>query len=337
MYRVARELGRPWSTLPYVVLGDDVLIGDHRVGKKYLSLIKELGLEVSPDKTYVSKSMCEFAKRYLRDGREISPFPISSVSESVEVPVLVAALLGETRKGLFPHDGIPVAVRRLVAASYPRLSEHMLKEVEVQAFHCEISTKFLSGVVTAGEFIALLCDHHTEEMADLTGETLLKSAFVELLTESLAPGEGSFISEYDRIEALLQGPAVPRTVVLHNQSVPVLSLATWIDVQTMKMEHELTKVSWTRDEWKDIVNRLHNPFGKYTFDSSPVRNRARIGHRLGAKVRSYFEDPLKLVAANAKSQTSPFIQAGLVLILREKPGSAGLGKDPFLKDWIKKL
>jgi len=337
MYRVARELGRPWSALPYVVLGDDVLIGDHRVGQKYLTLIKELGLDVSPDKTYVSKSICEFAKRYLREGREITPFPISSVSESVEVPVLVSSLLGETRKGYFPVDGIPVAVKRLVKASYPKLPEHMLMEVEAQAFHCEISTKFFSGVTTASEFIALLCDHHAEEVTDLTGETLLKTAFVDILTESLAPGEGSFITEFDRIEDLLQGPTVPRTVVLHNQCVPVLSLATWVDVQTMKMEHELARVSWTRDEWKDIVSRIHNPFGKYSFDSTPVRIRARIGHRLGAKVRSYFEDPLKLAVVNAQQQSSPFISAGLVIILRERRNSSGEGKDSFLKEWIKKL
>jgi hypothetical protein len=60
---IARELGRPWRTLPYVLLGDDVLIGDHDVGKRYMEMVRSLGIEVSELKTHISSTTCEFAKR----------------------------------------------------------------------------------------------------------------------------------------------------------------------------------------------------------------------------------------------------------------------------------
>jgi hypothetical protein len=62
-YFIARELGRDFSTLPYVVLGDDVLIGDEDVGELYLRIINDLGIDVSLAKTHKSKDLCEFAKR----------------------------------------------------------------------------------------------------------------------------------------------------------------------------------------------------------------------------------------------------------------------------------
>lgn len=56
-------LGRDFSTLKYVVLGDDVLIGDRELGDRYIELIQSLGVEVSELKTHKSSTTLEFAKR----------------------------------------------------------------------------------------------------------------------------------------------------------------------------------------------------------------------------------------------------------------------------------
>jgi hypothetical protein len=84
-----------------VILGDDVLIGDPVLAGLYLATLDSLGVEVSAAKTFVSTEVCEFAKRYLFQGVEVTPFPISSVLENRgDVGLLVSSLSGETRKGL---------------------------------------------------------------------------------------------------------------------------------------------------------------------------------------------------------------------------------------------
>jgi hypothetical protein len=62
-YYIARTLNKDFSKLKYVLLGDDVLIGDKEVGDLYLDIMKSLGVEVSMAKTHISPVLCEFAKR----------------------------------------------------------------------------------------------------------------------------------------------------------------------------------------------------------------------------------------------------------------------------------
>jgi len=47
----------------YILLGDDIVINNDRVAKRYTQLLAFLGVNTSPSKTHVSKDMYEFAKR----------------------------------------------------------------------------------------------------------------------------------------------------------------------------------------------------------------------------------------------------------------------------------
>jgi hypothetical protein len=78
MYYCCKELTIPYKSSKYVMLGDDVLIGDRQLALKYMEVIQSLGCEFSPLKSHVSSKLCEFAKRYVYNGVEISPFPVSS-------------------------------------------------------------------------------------------------------------------------------------------------------------------------------------------------------------------------------------------------------------------
>jgi hypothetical protein len=100
MYRCCRELNIPYKEAKYVILGDDVLIGDHSLAKLYKEMITNLGVDFSPLKSHESPTLFEFAKRYFVDGCEISPFPVSSIKESAKRYYLLVNLLDElTRKG----------------------------------------------------------------------------------------------------------------------------------------------------------------------------------------------------------------------------------------------
>lgn len=57
-----------------------------------MKIIHSLGVEASPAKTHKSKDLYEFAKRLFYRGEEITPFPISAISESVKRSYLLTTL-----------------------------------------------------------------------------------------------------------------------------------------------------------------------------------------------------------------------------------------------------
>lgn len=54
------------------------------MANSYKKIIKDLGVEISEQKTHVSSNMYEFAKRWYRDSVEISGIPIQGFLESAE-------------------------------------------------------------------------------------------------------------------------------------------------------------------------------------------------------------------------------------------------------------
>lgn len=47
----------------YILLGDDIVIKNNDVALKYISLMRKWGVDISINKTHVSKHTYEFAKR----------------------------------------------------------------------------------------------------------------------------------------------------------------------------------------------------------------------------------------------------------------------------------
>jgi hypothetical protein len=76
-----------WFTA-YAVLGDDLVIGDARVAKKYLEVMKELGVGIGLHKSLISSdgSALEFAKRTLYKGVDVSPIPLTELKASFVSP-----------------------------------------------------------------------------------------------------------------------------------------------------------------------------------------------------------------------------------------------------------
>lgn len=82
IYDICHELGVDWRTLPYALLGDDIVIGDRQVAERYLQRLEMLGVGVSRPKTHVSDHFLEFAKRIQWRGTEVTPFPVSALWEA---------------------------------------------------------------------------------------------------------------------------------------------------------------------------------------------------------------------------------------------------------------
>jgi len=57
----------------YLVLGDDIVIFDHKVARRYLVVMKALGVKINLTKSVVSKDTFEFAKRIIHKDSNLSP------------------------------------------------------------------------------------------------------------------------------------------------------------------------------------------------------------------------------------------------------------------------
>jgi len=79
VWKACQNKGVNWKTLPYAMLGDDLVIGHRLVALEYCRLIRTLGVNWSKEKTHVSPHFYEFAKRLHWCGFDISPFPIAGL------------------------------------------------------------------------------------------------------------------------------------------------------------------------------------------------------------------------------------------------------------------
>lgn len=72
----------------YIILGDDVVIHNTNVAKRYQEIItKTLGVSISQSKSLVSKDTFEFAKRIVFQGVEVTGFPVAAVVETISSPI----------------------------------------------------------------------------------------------------------------------------------------------------------------------------------------------------------------------------------------------------------
>lgn len=179
VYWCCQDLGIPWGTARYVLLGDDILIGDPRLGELYQKRILSLGIEVSPQKTYVSTEVCEFAKRYLYRGEEVTPFPISAVQRNLgDISLMVSAIMGESRKGFVPSSGIPECVAGLIKRLGGRAA--YARKCALRAHDAELATLLFQRVIDPVEFVL-----RTSRVSDPAAFDALQSYGLEVLSAAV--------------------------------------------------------------------------------------------------------------------------------------------------------
>lgn len=66
----------------YRILGDDIIIHNKVVADKYQQLITYIGIDISLEKTLISKDVNEFAKRYFYQGEEITGYQSYAIKET---------------------------------------------------------------------------------------------------------------------------------------------------------------------------------------------------------------------------------------------------------------
>jgi hypothetical protein len=130
LFIACKRSKKVWSLANYVILGDDLVIRDKTLAIEYFKLLDMIGVEFSKEKTHVSETTFEFAKRFIHNGSEITPFPLTALYSSRSKPEMVYALvLEEQNKGWFQNQQpLDVYDRWLEYSHTPGKRRRVLKE-----------------------------------------------------------------------------------------------------------------------------------------------------------------------------------------------------------------
>jgi len=153
VYYCCRKLHKSWKHLPYVILGDDIVICDPEVAKLYTEVMVGQGVELSLPKTYSSEHFYEFAKRLFYKGVEISPFPISGLQEvSSKYYLLTQFFIEAERKGWISPCGVPTMVA-LYLEHVMSLPSKFRKKLTKASRVYESVQRIVRGAENAGELL----------------------------------------------------------------------------------------------------------------------------------------------------------------------------------------
>lgn len=327
-----KRAGVPWSKSRYCLLGDDIVIGDPRIGEFYLEEVRSLGLEVSLAKTHVSKEMFEFAKRISFRGREVTPFNPSAISGNLQkYPLLVAALSGEERKGFLFSGKVPRSVSelyRLVEAP-SRFRKGILRKAEL----CELATLTLQSRVAPHFFVSEvvrdglgLPEGHAvrEDVSD----NILRAACVQLFMEAQTRfREGDFGQSFEGLAEFLTetvGPASEPEVLL--DSLPFLAIVRRVHETAQKVQEETMGVLMEDGRLWEFITSMAIPMGDHVFQQRQHETLRMVSSALRSKV-------LEVATLNFQSLDDPM--EALTEISPESPHwteTLGEGKPrkPFL-------
>nr|UPW42136.1 MAG: putative RNA dependent RNA polymerase [Henan mito-like virus 28] len=98
----------------YIILGDDIVIKNDAVARKYIEIINGLGVELSIQKTHVSNDTYEFAKRWIqpKQSREITGLPLGGILRNFSNPNIVFTIFYDYFK--IKGNNIPYGPNSLV-------------------------------------------------------------------------------------------------------------------------------------------------------------------------------------------------------------------------------
>jgi hypothetical protein len=125
-----------YPTKNYILLGDDIVIGGSLLADTYKVLMESLGVGISFHKTHVSNDTYEFAKRWFRNGIEVSGLQVNAFMETYNAySLLYQTIRTYYERGLYPKriSSYPELIETLLIklGYYQRKAENISRKVEV--------------------------------------------------------------------------------------------------------------------------------------------------------------------------------------------------------------
>jgi len=148
VYYSCKKVGADWKSLPYSLLGDDIVIGNEAVAETYMSLLSSLHVDYSPAKTHQSKDFYEFAKRIIYKKEEISPFPISAIFTATRSSDTLVTVLRDVRERGWKLGNVSSSVR-LYFSLVKEFRSKVCKKIEIDSLCFDAVLDLTQGSVLA--------------------------------------------------------------------------------------------------------------------------------------------------------------------------------------------
>jgi hypothetical protein len=81
MWLACKRVNLNWRRSRYMMLGDDIVIGNDRLSSSYKDILSEWDIDFNKTKTHTSDYGFEFAKQIRLHDQNVSPFPLSALYE----------------------------------------------------------------------------------------------------------------------------------------------------------------------------------------------------------------------------------------------------------------
>lgn len=171
----------------YILLGDDIVIKNDKVAKRYIKIMTKLGVDISSSKTHVSIDTYEFAKRWIKNGREITGIPLKGLFNNWNNPMIVFL---ELFNYLLKRPISKFSSLDLVAMLYSdlpwRKRVKSFKSMKKYLYDFHYSTRYSFGLLSPYELRAYLASKYKgiNEM-ELPNEENVSVFMTEFLSEAL--------------------------------------------------------------------------------------------------------------------------------------------------------
>nr|UPW42141.1 MAG: putative RNA dependent RNA polymerase [Zhejiang mito-like virus 10] len=188
----------------YILLGDDIVIKNDRVAKRYIEWTNYLGVDISEHKTHVSKDTYEFAKRWICKGKEITGIPMNGIIENINNPFIVMVNLFDYFKVKGNYLGSVKNLTGILFSLYKGLNQKLSKKfdnsrfkMKVRTFHESLNYSF--GFSTYNSLRELLARNIQNEYYVLPNGDLIHQAFDDVIQMGLGKSIGNSLTVLGQI------------------------------------------------------------------------------------------------------------------------------------------
>ncbi|AGC24233.1 RNA-dependent RNA polymerase [Sclerotinia sclerotiorum mitovirus 4] len=201
----AAHLCGEYNFSQYIILGDDIVIKNDKVANKYITIMTRLGVDISINKTHVSKDTYEFAKRWIKGGIEVSGIPLKGILNQWKNPGVVYTTLCS----YFDKNPIqPIPLINLMCELYNKLPfgkrRNSFNQMHKMLYDFHHAMRYSLDKLTYDELRAYLCNKAREDSFMVPGNNIILH-FMKLLLSGGMVSEAEkvsrqILSEYTRIE-----------------------------------------------------------------------------------------------------------------------------------------
>ncbi|AKN79252.1 RNA-dependent RNA polymerases [Alternaria brassicicola mitovirus] len=174
----------------YILLGDDIVIKNDKVAKRYKEWTNYLGVSISEHKTHVSFDTYEFAKRWISKGKEITGLPLNGIIENINNPFIVMVNLFDFFKVKQNYLGSMKNLSEILFSLYKGLNRELGKKfnnskfkTKVRVFHESLNFSF--GYSTNDSLREILCYNITNDYYVIPNNNLIHQIYDDVISLGL--------------------------------------------------------------------------------------------------------------------------------------------------------